>query len=494
MTLMSLPPWFLVLNNSLTESSAEQPVPILPLRLRTIQHVGIFLSLLIAYFVLGLMALGLQSAQTGVSPMWPASGVAFALAYWFGVRHLLAIVPAMLLLAWYAGIPWSPAVVSAIASMLEAAVPIWLMRHFDVTYGVAGMRNILLFVLLGPVIGPMLTASIGTFVMSEVVGLNVDVVNVWLLWWLGNSLGFLVIGGIGFAWSERLSLVHTREAWLFALLAFVGFVFVTVLSVYRIPDFTSPLLLYFLMPIAIYTALRVGLLAVFLCAAGAFFTMLILAEKLPLDVRQSAELGVLYLDISLLWVATFSGVIVSAARHERDKGEYFSWMATHDSLTSLFNRHEFESRLQRTLQHVQNKDGDAVLLMLDLDHLETLNDVEGRAAGDKLLQQIAEVLNREVRGRDTVARVGGDEFAVLLDSCSLANGLAAAENILQHLIEHRDAKFLFDRSVSVSIGLSPLMIEDEGIDVVLQRAEEACSRAKAAGRDHVSVHPRFLSA
>ena len=101
------------------------------LRTPRIQLVA-FLCLIAGYVLLGLVGLQLQSSQSGVTPVWPASGFAFAMAYWFGLGQLVALVPAMLVLAWFVGIPFEVALVSAVGSMLEAGLPVYLLRRLGV--------------------------------------------------------------------------------------------------------------------------------------------------------------------------------------------------------------------------------------------------------------------------------------------------------------------------------------------------------------------------
>jgi GGDEF domain-containing protein len=94
------------------------------------------------------------------------------------------------------------------------------------------------------------------------------------------------------------------------------------------------------------------------------------------------------------------------------------YQASHDALTGLINRREFEQRLERTLLTALQQGREHALCYMDLDQFKVINDTCGHAAGDELLRQLALLLKGNLRERDTLARLGGDEFAVLLENCS----------------------------------------------------------------------------
>ncbi|PAU76643.1 sensor domain-containing diguanylate cyclase [Halomonas salipaludis] len=161
------------------------------------------------------------------------------------------------------------------------------------------------------------------------------------------------------------------------------------------------------------------------------------------------------------------------------------WEAEHDPLTGLLNRRGFERRLEEALVEWKKAGTPSALLMFDLDHFKPINDRGGHALGDEMLRRIAQVLAWEVRNSDHVARQGGDEFAVLLPSCSLNQAQRLAEKLRQAIseiyVEHEDSTY----HVTMSMGLTGLLESDEDIETVLARADAASYRAKAAGRDAI---------
>ena len=138
----------------------------------------------------------------------------------------------------------------------------------------------------------------------------------------------------------------------------------------------------------------------------------------------------------------FLGVVLvfSDVTESRRIAQKISYQATHDALTGLVNRREFEHRLQRVLKTRATKTAH-VLCYLDLDQFKIINDTCGHAAGDELLRQLAGLLKTKVRIRDTLARLGGDEFGVLMEHCRLEQGLRVAET-LRRAVE--DFRFLWE--------------------------------------------------
>lgn len=165
-----------------------------------------------------------------------------------------------------------------------------------------------------------------------------------------------------------------------------------------------------------------------------------------------------------------------------------SHQATHDALTGLVNRREFELRLARVLAHAQEERSEHVLCYLDLDRFKVVNDSCGHAAGDQVLRQISALLLEKTRQRDTVARLGGDEFGLLLEHCPLDQALDIAEELL-HAVQ--GFKFQWEGSaygVGVSIGVAVINSESENLPALLSAADAACYVAKQSGRSRISVY------
>ncbi|MDP2788383.1 MAG: EAL domain-containing protein [Pseudomonadota bacterium] len=163
-----------------------------------------------------------------------------------------------------------------------------------------------------------------------------------------------------------------------------------------------------------------------------------------------------------------------------------SHQASHDALTGLVNRQEFERRLDRVLADAQSEAGEHALCYLDLDQFKVINDSCGHAAGDHLLREIAGRLQGRLRARDTLARLGGDEFGVLLERCPLDQALRIATELRDEAQSYRFTWEGKPFKVGVSIGLVPLTAADSSANALIA-ADAACYAAKELGRNRVHV-------
>lgn len=179
-------------------------------------------------------------------------------------------------------------------------------------------------------------------------------------------------------------------------------------------------------------------------------------------------------------------VILRDVTERRAHERRIEYLASHDSLTGLANRREFESVAEGLLQERRGR-GHA-LLYLDLDQFKVVNDTCGHAAGDELLRQLTARLRRGIRDTDTLARLGGDEFGVLLVDCTLPQ----AEEIASKLVAGvNDWHFTWGEkqfTIGVSIGVVPLESDGAGLTALLSAADAACYAAKEAGRNRTVVY------
>ena len=168
--------------------------------------------------------------------------------------------------------------------------------------------------------------------------------------------------------------------------------------------------------------------------------------------------------------------------------QQMSYQASHDALTGLVNRREFERRLGEALEIARAGRQGHVMCYLDLDRFKAVNDTSGHLAGDNMLREVASLIREAVRDSDTVARLGGDEFGVLLVGCPLEKARQISDDILRAIAEYR---FIWkDRifSVGVSIGIVELTGESNSLEEILTAADSACYVAKKQGDSHVHVY------
>ncbi len=166
-----------------------------------------------------------------------------------------------------------------------------------------------------------------------------------------------------------------------------------------------------------------------------------------------------------------------------------SYQASHDSLTGLENRRQFEQRFTRLLEATEEgRQRYHVLLYIDLDQLKIINDSLGHAAGDRLIKQVSKIIKAKARDGDILARFSGDEYALLLVDCDLANGEEIAEKLRDEIFH---TKFEWDDeaiSISACIGLVAISPEEDSVAQLLSAADVACFAAKDGGRNQVRCY------
>ncbi len=171
---------------------------------------------------------------------------------------------------------------------------------------------------------------------------------------------------------------------------------------------------------------------------------------------------------------------------ERKLAQQLSHQATHDALTGLVNRREFERRLSRIAQFADPRDPHA-LIYVDLDQFKIVNDTCGHVAGDELLRQIAALMRTRIRARDTFARLGGDEFGIILEHCPRDEAIRIAQTLRE-----LSQGFRFgwqDKSFTVTLSIGLVSITDiwGSSASILRAADSACYAAKDSGRNRIHV-------
>lgn len=215
-----------------------------------------------------------------------------------------------------------------------------------------------------------------------------------------------------------------------------------------------------------------------------------LAQQTVLIARSGVEYGI---EDSASPIRAADGAILGCVlvfhdvTEQRRISSEMTYRATHDALTGLVNRAEFEARLKRVLEVAHQRDSRHALFYLDLDQFKLVNDACGHSVGDQLLQQISKLLSEIVRSRDTLARLGGDEFAVILEHCEVEQAQRVAQAICDRM---DDFRFIHDERrfrVGASIGLVPIDRRWPTTAAAMQAADASCYAAKEAGRNRVHL-------
>ncbi len=216
------------------------------------------------------------------------------------------------------------------------------------------------------------------------------------------------------------------------------------------------------------------------------------AEQAVLVNRKGQEIAI---QDSAAPIRDRSGKVIGAVMvfhdvsKERRLQRALTYQATHDALTGLINRREFERRLHEALLQARaGGDVSHVMLYLDLDQFKVINDTCGHQAGDLLLKQITGLLQTRVRVTDTIARLGGDEFGILLQDCTVDWAAKVAESLRQAI---RDFRFVWQDgalNVGVSVGIVEINRDSESIASILSASDVACYAAKDSGRNRIHMY------
>ncbi len=179
-------------------------------------------------------------------------------------------------------------------------------------------------------------------------------------------------------------------------------------------------------------------------------------------------------------------IVASDISQQRQMTERLSYQASHDSLTKQLNRREFEARVSKALASPGAQD--CALLFIDLDQFKVINDTSGHRAGDELLVQLAAMMREKLRPSDTLGRLGGDEFGVLLAGVrNIEGAIQAAERLRRNLESH-----IFNweqRTYTTSASIGAVMLSKAGgLKELFARADTACYLAKEAGRNRVHFY------
>jgi len=181
------------------------------------------------------------------------------------------------------------------------------------------------------------------------------------------------------------------------------------------------------------------------------------------------------------------GIMIDITERKR-VDEQLTYQASHDVLTGLVNRREFEQRAERLLAAARLDKDEHAMCYMDLDQFKLINDTCGHIAGDEMLRQLSSVLSNVIRHQDTLARLGGDEFGVLMEHCLLDDAHRVATSLLKTI---QDYNFVWEEhtfKVGVSIGLVALTDATANLTELLKDADAACYMAKDKGRNRIHIY------
>ena len=220
-----------------------------------------------------------------------------------------------------------------------------------------------------------------------------------------------------------------------------------------------------------------------------------LEQQVPVrtSIRNYSKTGEAYwLDISILPLRNKEGVVTHFVAIERDITnqkniqERLELLSKTDPLTELLNRRAFDERAKNEFSRFKRNNNEVyALLMIDLDHFKEVNDAHGHAVGDDVLKGVSQLCKSHLRMHDVVARIGGEEFCVLLPDTYKQTAYNIAEKLRELIAGTPIRTSAGEISMTISIGVSVVQAEDTDETSVFQRADESLYKAKKAGRNRV---------
>lgn len=208
--------------------------------------------------------------------------------------------------------------------------------------------------------------------------------------------------------------------------------------------------------------------------------LLMIAALIPVMLPLDDSFRTTTVMITIVVMSAFAYAFAAITNNQREK---LLQLATRDPLTGVGNRRALENKLFDAVNVFKRTGTPASMLLIDLDHFKKVNDRHGHAAGDQILQSITEIINLRIRITDSLYRIGGEEFVVILDGQDLHKAAHLAEQ-LRTLIEANE--LVPDSSVTISVGVAELKAGESTRDWI-HRADEALYRAKRSGRNAMSI-------
>ncbi len=435
----------------------------------------VLLGTVAGFVVLAFGGYQLVNTSNGISPYWPPNGFVVALLVLLPSRLrpwvLAGVMPAELAADTAQGVPALTALSWGVADLVESVCVALIFVRIARGRPSGGTHRD--FVALG-------AAALGGAALGGIIGGAVSfwtyggsLFHAWRSWWLGDATGIFIVVPLLLSFARPSAPMSARRR--IGGLAEVGLVVAVSLVVFGATK--QPVEILVLLPIVLI-AIRHELRLVAIASVGFSITGTILtANGLgPLSRVQSIEVRALALQSFIVTVA-FVGFVVSASIAERRKVEAaFEHLATHDPLTSLPNRRLFMWQLDQASARHERSAERAAVMFLDLDRFKETNDTLGHAAGDAVLVAVAGRLAASLRKGDVAARIGGDEFAVLLKPVDGMDGAEQAARRIQRVLQHPVAFDGTSIPVGVSVGIA--LVDSDVVDV-LARADAQLYQDKA---------------
>ncbi len=446
--------------------------------LRLLKQLGVVAALAAVYFIAAKLGLKLAFVNASATAVWPPTGIALAALLIFGQR----VWPGIFLGAFFANLTTAGSVATsiciALGNTLEGVLGAYLVKKFGEGRSVFDRaQNVFRFALFAAMFSTAVSATMGATSLS-LAGFA-DWANyraIWLTWWLGDAGGDLVVAPLLILWSitprVRWKGRQTMEA-----AALLLCLFLVGQTVFGGPFPFAPgnyPLEFLCVPFLIWAAFRFSQRE----AATASFVLSGISTWGTLHgfgpfVRETQNESLLllqaYMGVSAVMTLALAAVVAERKRAE----EQLRHLADTDPVTGLANYRQFMDELGGEVMRSQRTGQKFVVVLLDLDGLKRINDTHGHLVGTRAICRVADVLRVHCRAIDTAARIGGDEFGLILVDTAEPAGRQVARRIAERLA--MDAE---EPSLSVSVGIAVYPQDGETTESLLKAADQGLYEVK----------------
>ncbi len=398
----------------------------------------------------------------------------------------------------------------AAVNLFECLLAAWLLQRVARPFALDRLRHVGLFAVYAPLLACGLAALMGASIYALSFPTATPFWSFWMIWWLGDGMGVMLITPFLLGWmGSPPRPVEGRALEAMALLTLTLLLTLWIFSQAATDDFPRrPFLLF---PLPLWAAARFGvrgavgiavLIAVIaimatlngvspLLAATPADTVLLLQEYLAVLIFSSLALAALLNESRTARDAHNSlnreleARVAARTQDLQSANQHLAELASIDPLTGASNRRHFMAESRIELSRAKRQDRPLSVIMLDVDYFKSINDRFGHETGDKALVALAATIHATLRGGDIFARMGGEEFIVMLPGQGLTDAFQTAER-LRLLIAQSVIPDCPDR-ITISAGVAELENALEEIDELLRRADQALYRAKNQGRNKVCL-------
>lgn len=449
-----------------------------------------FYTLLVAfvYFFSAKLVAPLALGESGsIFAIWPPTGVALSFLFFRGNSAL----PGIFIGAFFLNVTLSAPIIAAeiaIGNTFGPALSYWLMQRSnnelnkDIFYTT---NTILLFILYSGA-GALVTSAMGTSVLfwNGFLSGSHHLLG-WAGWFLGDLIGFVLITPLVLGYTIQKSIRLTSSDGIYEVILISLVVVLIVFMVFGSGYFFEkryPIAFLILFPL-IWASARlsynVNMIFLVIVAIGATVGTAMGYSQFAFDADQRISLVVL--QIFILSVTFLVLMMIAQRRNEQRILDEMEHLSLHDSLTKVGNRRFFTTVFENELAKNKRYHHPLSLILFDIDHFKDINDTLGHAAGDKVLKELAALIEIQLRSSDALARWGGEEFIVVLPETDLANAAATAEKMRQCIEAY---SFSIKEPIRCSFGVIECS-EDESFENALIRVDCLLYEAKNSGRNKV---------